>query len=153
MRHGIWRAGPALLWIVSAGGCVGPTVDTVPWWKGIPHMVIAPSSLEGMVWRDHFRERHARRSGYHGQSGYADGWGYPAMEFYDFDVDAFAPEEVPHGPPTAELPLRWSEEGVPAVIAPPAGAHEPSNRTLAELPELAPAARVLPVQELDLELP
>ena len=50
--------------LAFAGCCVGPTVDTVPWWKGLPCMVIAPSSLEAMVWRDHLAARHAGETVY-----------------------------------------------------------------------------------------
>jgi hypothetical protein len=33
---------------------MGPTrVNTVPWWKGLPCLVIAPSSIEAHAWRQH----------------------------------------------------------------------------------------------------
>ena len=52
----------ALLCLALASiGCVGHprVVNTVPWWKGLPCMVIAPSSLEAHVWREHLHARHA----------------------------------------------------------------------------------------------
>jgi hypothetical protein len=60
MRKRIWEIAPIWLLLVCAGCCFGPTVDTVPWWKGLPAMLIEPTSLEGMVWRDHLRAGHGR---------------------------------------------------------------------------------------------
>lgn len=44
---------------VLASGCAHHprVVDTVPAWKGIPLMLIAPSSLEAQVWADYFHQR------------------------------------------------------------------------------------------------
>lgn len=61
MRHARWVIGTAMLTLALSGCCTAPRVDTVPWWKGIPSMLIAPSSLEAMAWRDHFRQRRAQR--------------------------------------------------------------------------------------------
>jgi hypothetical protein len=58
----------ALLCLVSASvGCVGQhhTVNTVPWWKGLPCMVITPNSLEAHVWREHLHARHEDPSSCH----------------------------------------------------------------------------------------
>ena len=38
---------------LSAGCHIAPVASTVPWWKGIPCMVIAPSSIEAEAWRRH----------------------------------------------------------------------------------------------------
>jgi hypothetical protein len=47
--------------VVTFSGCVGPArVNSVPWWKGLPCMLIAPSSIESHVWRQHFHERDRR---------------------------------------------------------------------------------------------
>jgi hypothetical protein len=71
VKQGIWGdrpceigfiIAPAWLLLACCGCCIGPTVDTVPWWKGLPSMMIEPTSLEGMVWRDHLRAKHAERS-------------------------------------------------------------------------------------------
>ncbi len=44
--------------VVTFSGCVGPArVNSVPWWKGLPCMLIAPSSIEAHVWRQHLHER------------------------------------------------------------------------------------------------
>ena len=51
---------PIWLLLACSGCCFGPTVDTVPWWKGLPAMLIEPTSLEGMVWRDHLRAKRGR---------------------------------------------------------------------------------------------
>jgi hypothetical protein len=56
----IWSMVPIWALIACTGCCFGPTVDTVPWWKGLPAMLIEPTSLEGMVWRDHLRAKHGR---------------------------------------------------------------------------------------------
>ena len=53
--------------ILSAfSGCI-PWGDyyTVPWWKGVPASVIAPSSLEAMAWQQQKQERHQQ---YHGET-------------------------------------------------------------------------------------
>lgn len=60
MRNRFVITAPAWLLLACCGCCIGPTVDTVPWWKGLPSMIIEPTSLEGMVWRDHLRARHSR---------------------------------------------------------------------------------------------
>jgi hypothetical protein len=60
MRNRILITAPTWLLLACGGCCFGPTVDTVPWWKGLPAMVIEPTSLEGMVWRDHLRAGHGR---------------------------------------------------------------------------------------------
>lgn len=52
----------ALLCLALANiGCVARphVVNTVPCWKGLPCLMIAPSSLEAHVWREHLRARHA----------------------------------------------------------------------------------------------
>jgi hypothetical protein len=49
--------------LIGSGCSLTPCVDTVPWWKGLPCMVIAPSSLEGTVWRDHFHSKHHAEGG------------------------------------------------------------------------------------------
>ena len=40
---------------LASVGCIGPEhrVNTVPWWKGLPSLVLAPNSLEAHVWREH----------------------------------------------------------------------------------------------------
>lgn len=52
-----WLTLPVLGCLMSLG-CGYTRVNTVPWWKGLPTMIIAPSSLEASVWRDHLRARH-----------------------------------------------------------------------------------------------
>ena len=46
--------------LICGGCCFGPTVDTVPWWKGVPSLLIEPASLEATGWRDHLRAKHGR---------------------------------------------------------------------------------------------
>ena len=71
---------------LASVGCVGQphVVNTVPRWKGLPCMLIAPSSLEAHVWRQHLRAKHADQSTYDAVqctcdqcagSGYAETWG------------------------------------------------------------------------------
>lgn len=41
-----------LAMLTSSAGCrIAPVANTVPCWKGIPCMVIAPSSIEAEAWR------------------------------------------------------------------------------------------------------
>ena len=49
---------------VSTSGCI-PMGDyyTVPWWKGVPTAVIAPSSLEAMAWKEQHQNNHQHLSG------------------------------------------------------------------------------------------
>lgn len=54
------KAASTWLLLFCGGCCFGPTVDTVPWWKGIPSLLIEPASLEATVWRDHLRAKHSR---------------------------------------------------------------------------------------------
>ena len=49
--------------LICGGCCFGPTVDTVPWWKGVPSLLIEPASLEATVWRDHLRAKYGRGHG------------------------------------------------------------------------------------------
>jgi hypothetical protein len=47
--------------LASTSGCrCGPTASTVPWWKGLPSMVIAPSSIEAEAWRRRCHAAHPR---------------------------------------------------------------------------------------------
>ena len=145
MWQRIWRAGPVLLLIVS--GCAGPMVDTVPWWKGIPCMMIAPSSLEGMVWRDHFRERHHQRRAHHAAAhaaaAYGDGWA--PVEFYFYGADAVPLEVVEPAlhPPFDELPPPSRDEHDEPL-------NGPFDMPPAELPGRPSSARVLPAPLLEL---
>ena len=44
--------------VCSAEGCAtDPTSSSIPWWKGIPAQVLAPTSQEAHAW-------HAQRHGY-----------------------------------------------------------------------------------------
>jgi len=85
-------------WLLPmAGCCIGPTVDTVPWWKGVPCMVIAPSSLEATVWRDHLRARHVQEAMYVDDASYLEGqWLEPGPEdSMDTDVGETSAVEAP----------------------------------------------------------
>lgn len=62
MRFRWLRTASSYLLLICCGCCFGPTVDTVPWWKGIPSLLIEPASLEATVWRDHLRAKHGRGS-------------------------------------------------------------------------------------------
>lgn len=42
-------------------------VDTVPAWKGIPAMILEPTSQEGQVWHDYFRDRKVQRQAARGR--------------------------------------------------------------------------------------
>ena len=58
-----------LFMAVAFSGCMTPhVVDTVPAWKGIPLMVLEPTSQEAQVWHDYFRERKEQRRAARGQS-------------------------------------------------------------------------------------
>jgi hypothetical protein len=59
MQNRLVITASAWLLLACCGCCIGPTVDTVPWWKGLPSMLIEPTSLEAMVWRDHLRAKHS----------------------------------------------------------------------------------------------
>ena len=49
-----------LLGLLVSGGCHGgPVVNTVPWWRGLPSLVIAPTSIEAEAWRRHLHAAHA----------------------------------------------------------------------------------------------
>jgi hypothetical protein len=49
---------------LASVGCTAHrhVVNTVPCWKGLPCMLIAPSSLEAHVWRQRLHAGHADRS-------------------------------------------------------------------------------------------
>jgi hypothetical protein len=82
--------------VFNFSGCVGAhRVNTVPWWKGLPAMVIAPSSIEAHVWREHL----------HGRDGQHECTcaGECAC---DFVIE----------PPLDEFDPTWEPESPPAVI-------------------------------------
>ena len=78
----------------ATSGCV-PWGDyfTVPWWKGVPTTVIAPSSLEAMAWQEQHRLRH--------QQHFADA----PVEVFDIPTEALqeAPAPADEAPPEATL--------------------------------------------------
>ncbi len=60
MRFRLLKKVSAWLLLICCGCSFGPTVDTVPWWKGVPSLLIEPASLEATVWRDHLRAKYGR---------------------------------------------------------------------------------------------
>jgi len=85
---------------LASAGCVGGrgVVNTVPWWKGLPCMVIAPSSLEAYVWRQHLHRHRAGRSPQEASACSCD----PQMETEWSESEAVEPADAEVPQPEAE---------------------------------------------------
>jgi hypothetical protein len=106
MRYRFAVPASAWLFLACSGCCFSPVVDTVPWWKGLPSMIIEPTSLEAMVWRDHLRAKHGQASDFH----------YSGLLVYDWPAQIDSVEELP-------VPPIRSEQTLPAPREPTGGSH------------------------------
>ena len=82
--------------VVTFSGCVTQTrVNTVPWWKGLPCMVVAPSSIEAHVWRQHLHGADCQDACLAGESCSCDSCFDEPLEGFDPSWDSDSPPPQP----------------------------------------------------------